>query len=153
MRKTSEIQAFQRLLIELARFAALNPVCEIDHDSEKSILLRLGDGNDLSYLEACIGSFELRISTGQGLDYEPLRVDRDVERAVALCDAVVSGRGVTVSGPGGYPTRSWVFLDSRGFKEAVKSTALSIWSCRRARSIKKSLWQRSKLPVLNSETV
>jgi hypothetical protein len=138
--------------IELASFAAANSACEIDHDSEKAVLLRLGDGKNLSYLDARIGSFELRLSTGQGLDYEPLLDDRDVERALALCDAVVSGRGVTVSGPRGYPTRSWVFLDSRGFKEAAKSTAVSVWSCRRARSIKKSLWQRSKLPVLNSET-
>ena len=152
MSKAAEIEAFRRLRTELANFAAVNSACTIDHDSEKAVLLRLGDGNNLSYLEACIGSFELRISTGQGLDYETLLDDRDVERALALCDAVVSGRGVTVSGPRGYPTRSWIFIDSRGFKEAIKSTAVSVWSCRRARSIKKSLWQRSKLPVLSFET-
>jgi hypothetical protein len=152
MTKRAKVEAFQRLRSELNRFASGHVGCSIDHDSEKEVLLRMGEGDNLSYLDAGIGSFELVISTGQGLDYETLANDHDVERAMALCDAVIAGRGVSVSGPNGYPTRSWIFLDSRGFKEAVKATAVSIQSCRRARSIKKSLWQRSKLPVLKHET-
>ena len=153
MSRTAEIEAFRRLRGELASFAAAEPACKIDHDSAKAILLRMGDGDDMSLLEAGIGSFELRISSGQGLDYEQLRNERDVEKALALCDAVVAGRGVSLSGPNGYPTRSWIFLESRGFEEAVTTTAVSIRSCRRARSIKKSLWHRKRLPILKAEFV
>ncbi|GAA0638037.1 hypothetical protein [Brevundimonas lenta] len=148
----SEINAFQRFREEARRFVDKHPVCAINHESEKAILLRLGEGEDMSLLDAGIGSFELRISSGQGLDFEPLRNERDVERALALCDAVVAGRGVSLTGPNGYPTRSWVFLASRGFKEAVTTTAVSITSWRRARSIRKSLWRRSRLPVLLNES-
>jgi len=151
--RTAEIGAFRRLRGELASFTAANSACEIDHASEKAVLLRMGNGDDMSLLDVSVGSFELRISSGQGLDFEQLRNDRDVDRAVALCDAIVSGKGVSLSGPNGYPTRSWIFLDSRGFKEAVTTTAVSVRSCRRARSIKKSLWRRKKLPVLKAELV
>ncbi|WP_313452200.1 hypothetical protein [Brevundimonas sp.] len=153
MSRTAEIEAFRRLRVELASFAAAEPACEIDHDSAKAVLLRMGDGDDMSLLDASIGSFELHISSGQGLNYELLRSERDVEKVLALCDAVVAGRGVSLSGPNGYPARSWIFLDSRGFKEAVTTTAVSIRSCRRARSIKKSLWQRKRLPILKAEFV
>lgn len=151
MSKAAEIEALRRLRSELANFVATNSACEIDHDSEKAVLLRMGDGDDMSLLDASVGSFELRLSCGQGLDFARLRNDRDVEEALALCDAVVAGRGVSLSGPSGYPTRSWIFLDSRGFKKAVTATAVSITSWRRARSIKKSLWRRKRLPILKAE--
>lgn len=153
MSKPENIEAFQRLRGELREFASINSSCQIDHDSEKEVLLRMGAGDEMSLLDARLGSFELAISSGQGLDFNRLRNDRDVEEALALCDAVVAGRGVSLSGPNGYPTRSWIFLDSRGFKKAVRTTAVSITSWRRARSIKKSLWQRKRLPVLVAESV
>ncbi|MFA4900319.1 MAG: hypothetical protein WC563_12430 [Brevundimonas sp.] len=152
MSKTAEVEAFERLRIELRKLAASSPACVIDYDSEKYILLRMGDGGDMSLLEARLGSYELGLSCGQGPDFKRLRNDHDVEEALALCDAVIAGRGFSVSGPKGYPTRSWIFLDSRGFKKAVTTGAVSIMSWRRARSIKKSLWQRNRLPILVVES-
>jgi hypothetical protein len=150
--KTAEVYAFERLRIELRKLAASSPACAIDHESKKYILLRMGDGGDMSLLDARLGSFELSLSCGQGLDFQLLRNDRDVEEALALCDAVIASRGVSVSGPKGYPTRSWIFLDSRGLKKAVTTSAVAITSWRRARSIKKSLWQRNRLPILVVES-
>lgn len=111
--------------------------------------MRLGEGEELSYLEVNIGSFEFQTPATVDWHYEMLVSDRDVDRVLAMCDAVVAGRGVTIEGPKGYPTRTWLFLDSHGFKEAMTATATAI-PCRRARSIPKSQWRRRKFTDLRS---
>ncbi|MEH6665984.1 MAG: hypothetical protein V7678_14125 [Brevundimonas sp.] len=151
MSSAAEIGTFKRLCDELMIFARENEGCEIDHLSEKAILVRFGEGDRRSLLDASPGLFDLTTCTQLGLSNHLLRDERDVDQALALCDAVMAGRGVTVSGPGGYPVRSWFFLESRGLRATVTTTATSIRSCRRARSIPKSAFTRERLPNLTNK--
>ncbi|WP_284877717.1 hypothetical protein [Brevundimonas sp. MEB006b] len=152
MSKTAEVAAFRSLREQLRQFSRENPQCSIDHESEKAILFRLGSGEDFSLVEVAIGSFELRTELDVGWSYEILQSEKDVNRLLAACDSIMAGRGVSIAGPNGYPVRSWLFLNSRGVREAMTSTAVSIRSCRRARSIKKSAWHRRKLLSIKGPT-
>jgi hypothetical protein len=146
MTKSAHLGAFNRLRDELARLADQHEHCAVTYSSPTSVLMEMGERGSDSSLEAMVGSYEVKLPHGFGLDFEALRTDRDVDRALAICDAIVAGRGVSVLGPNLYPSRTWFFLSSRGFKEAITTTAVSVWSCRRARSIPKSQWRRERLP-------
>ncbi|HEX6865780.1 MAG TPA: hypothetical protein VF122_00970 [Caulobacteraceae bacterium] len=145
-------EVFARLRKALTEYVRHHSDCEIEYQTDDRLLLRFGAPNGRSSLLAMVGWFELYAGLASGWDYEALEDDRDVERVLAICDAILSGRGVSISGPNGYPARAWLFLNSRGFKQAMTSTTVSIRSCRRARSIGKSAWRREKLPVLTSTT-
>ena len=151
MSSLTEVETFKRLCDELVVFARDHQGCEIDHLSEKAVLVRFGEGDRRTLLDASPGLFDLTTCTRLGLSNHLLRDERDVDRALALCDSVMAGRGVTVSGPGGYPVRSWFFLESRGLRATVTTTATSVRSCRRARSIPKSAFKRERLPILTNK--
>ncbi len=148
MTKSPGLGLFNRLRGELARFADQHDHCAVTFSSHTVVRMEIGEGESASSLEAMVGSYEVQVPGGIGLDFEVLDSNRDVDRALAICDAIAAGRAVSVAGPNHYPARTWFFLSSRGFNEAIKTTAVSVWSCRRARSIPKSQWRRQRLPNL-----
>ncbi len=146
--KASDHAALRELSLLLGEFATANPLARLTASADYVELKFMDAPGHPWVLYAWPGAFDL-VYGPLTLEHQPLRSPADVSRALAICDTVVQGKGVWMASPDLRIYRSWLFVDSRGVRETVRSGGVSAWSCRRARSIPKSQWQRVHLPPLS----
>jgi hypothetical protein len=150
--RASDREAFLALANGLRELVGAHLGLELIEDRDDHIAVRflrvLPEDWDV---HAVPGHYELSFDSFL-LEYEPLNDLKDATRALAICDALIAGRGVHLEAKDGLASKVWIFLDSRGLRSAVTS-GRSTCTLRRPKPASQREWLRRRYIPLTERSV